>query len=519
MTTGSVVPPQPYPIPGAAVPGAPAGPPVPRPPVPIFGPPTRFLTAWPRDIRSKMTQGALLSGIGAGLVAALCWRSSLPGLGWTLTAFAVALAAFATQKVQWTPTRIGALVLALCLAVVPTVRDAGWLVALCVLTSLALFVYVLAPARTWTGLVYGQFVMLRAPFRVAGWMRRGTRTMSRGRKISPDRAAIVVLITLGLVAAFGALLADADARFRALISGVLPFVSFGDVVGRVVVGVLVGGFALGAIYVLSKPPSFDRLAPTEPKKLPRWEWSLPLAALNLLFIAFVGVQISVLFGGDEHVQVTEGLTYAEYARQGFWQLLFVTILVMGVIAVAIRVAGREDARDRLFLRVLIGGLCLTTLVIVASAIHRMSLYEKAYGFSVERLLVRWIEVGLGLVLVLILVAGIRMSARWLPTAVVAVGALGMLGLAIFNPESYVAQRNVEFFQQTGKIDQWYMGFLSSDAFAATKSLPEDVRVCVQGRMKDRLRTTAPWYEHNVGRATLRAAEVKETSCNVDYDHR
>ncbi len=119
----------------------------------------------------------------------------------------------------------------------------------------------------------------------------------------------------------------------------------------------------------------------------------------------MGVQISVLFGGDEHVQVTEGLTYAEYARQGFWQLLFVTILVLGVIAVAIRVAGREEARDRLFLRVLIGGLCLTTLVIVASAIHRMSLYENAYGYSVERLLVRWIELGLGLVLVLILVAG------------------------------------------------------------------------------------------------------------------
>ncbi|MFA4083628.1 DUF4153 domain-containing protein [Mycobacteroides salmoniphilum] len=515
MTTGSIAPP-PYPYP---IPGAPAGPPVPRPPVPIFGPPTRFLTAWPRDIRSKMTQGALLSGIAAGLVAALCWRSSLPGLGWTLTAFAVALAAFATQKVQWTPTRIGALLVALCLAVVPTVRDAGWLVALCVLTSEALFVYALAPARTWTGLIYGQFVMLRAPFRVAGWMRRGTRTMSRGRKINPDRAAIVVLVTLGLVAAFGALLADADARFSALISGVLPFMSFGDVVGRVVVGVLVGGFALGAIYVLSKPPRFDRLAPTAPKKLPRWEWSLPLAALNLLFIAFVGVQISVLFGGDEHVQVTEGLTYAEYARQGFWQLLFVTILVMGVIAVAIRVAGRDDARDRLFLRVLIGGLCLTTLLIVASAIHRMSLYENAYGYSVERLLVRWIEIGMGTVLVLILVAGIRMSARWLPTAVVAVGSFGMLGLAIFNPESYVAQRNVEFFQQTGKIDQWYMGRLSSDAFAAAKSLPEEVRVCVQGRIAEQQPAAAPWYEYNVSRAKVRAAEVKETSCNVDREGR
>jgi hypothetical protein len=61
--------------------------------------------------------------------------------------------------------------------------------------------------------------------------------------------------------------------------------------------------------------------------------------------------------------------------------------------------------------------------------------------------------------------------------------------------------------------------LSADAFAATKSLPEDVRVCVEGRMKDRLRPTAPWYEYNVSRANLQSAEVKETSCNVDRDHR
>ncbi|MGH3724195.1 MAG: DUF4153 domain-containing protein [Mycobacterium sp.] len=508
MTT---TPPYPYPIPGQSVPPTPA---VPRPPVPIFGPPARFMTAWPRDIRSKMTQGALLSGVGAGLVAALCWRSSLPGLGWTLTAFAVALAAFATQGVQWTSTRVGALLVGLCLAVVPTVRDAGWLVALCVLTSLALSFYALAPARTWTGLAYGQFVMLRAPLRVVGWARRGMRKMSRSRKVNPNRMAIVGLITVGLVVAFGALLADADARFNALINGIMPFVSFGDVLGRIVVGVFVGAFALGAIYVLSKPPTFDKLAPTEVKKLPRWEWTIPLAAVNLLFIVFVAVQISVLFGGDEHVQFTEGLTYAEFARQGFWQLLFVTLLVLGVIAVAIRVAGRSDARDRLYLRVLVGGLCVTTLVIVASAIHRMSLYERAYGYSVERLLVRWIELGLGLVLVMILIAGIRMSAQWLPTAVVAVGAFGMLGLAIVNPEGYVAQRNVQYFQQTGKLDQWYMGNLSSDAFSAVQSLPEDVRQCVERSIADQLRMSAPWYEYNVSREHVRKTySSSNRTCN------
>ena len=59
---------------------------------------------------------------------------------------------------------------------------------------------------------------------------------------------------------------------------------------------------------------------------------MPLGVLDALFLAFVAVQATVLFGGHAHVLETEGLTYAEYARQGFWQLLWVsalTLLVLG----------------------------------------------------------------------------------------------------------------------------------------------------------------------------------------------
>ena len=51
------------------------------------------------------------------------------------------------------------------------------------------------------------------------------------------------------------------------------------------------------------------------------EWLIPLAVLDALFLAFVLVQITVLFGGHDRVLQTSGLTYAEYARSGFWQLL------------------------------------------------------------------------------------------------------------------------------------------------------------------------------------------------------
>jgi hypothetical protein len=81
-----------------------------------------------------------------------------------------------------------------------------------------------------------------------------------------------------------------------------------------------------------------------------------------------------LFGGHSHVLDAEGLTYAEYARQGFWQLLWVSALTMLVLSVVIRVAGRVTRADRRLLRVLAGTTCATSVVVVISAIHRMWLY-------------------------------------------------------------------------------------------------------------------------------------------------
>ena len=142
------------------------------------------------------------------------------------------------------------------------------------------------------------------------------------------------------------------------------------------------------------------------RSLGRLEWGVPVGTLVLLFGAFVGVGAAASFGGDTYVQRTAGLTYAEYARQGFWQLLAVTVLTLLVLAIAARVARRETATDRLWIRVLLGLLALLTLVIVASALNRMWLYEQTYGYTVLRLLVSICEGWLGLVFVMVLVAGI-----------------------------------------------------------------------------------------------------------------
>ncbi len=310
------------------------------------------------------------------------------------------------------------------------------------------------------------------------------------------RAAAVVGVTVVLALVFGGLFTAADPAFAHLVDNLVPEFDGGDIVARLVVAGIVVAFVLEGGYLIRFRPRLDDMAPAPMRPVPRWEWALPLGVLDALFIAFVAVQASVLFGGHTHVLETEGLTYAEYARQGFWQLLWVSGLTMLVLSGVIRVAGRATAADRRLLRVLVGTLCATSVVVVISAIHRMWVYQQAYGFSTERLMVITIEVWLGAVFLLVAAAGIRMSARWLPRAVLVAGVLALLGLAALNPERLIADRNIDRFEQTGQLDAEYLSTLSADIDPALHRLPDRIRACVTTPASDR----DPWYLFNLSRS-------------------
>jgi hypothetical protein len=203
---------------------------------------------------------------------------------------------------------------------------------------------------------------------------------------------------------------------------------------------------------------------------------------------------------------TTGLTYAEYARGGFWQLLAVTGLTVIVVGVAAQIAPRSTATDRALLRTLLGLLSALTLVIVASALSRMAAYEQAYGFTRQRLLVTACELWLGGVFLLILVAGIRLRGRWVPQAALAAAVAALLGLAVLNPDAFIAEQNVSRFAGTGRIDVDYLRTLSADAVPALQSLPEPYRSCALSAINDELAGGRPesWFDWNLGRSTARA---------------
>jgi hypothetical protein len=332
------------------------------------------------------------------------------------------------------------------------------------------------------------------------------------------RLLMAVGVGVALLVVFGALFASADPTFAKILEKALPDVDGQSVVGTVARFVTFGWGAIGAVYLATRPPTFDRVAEGGHKPVRRLEWLVPIVLLDALFALFVAVQFSTWFGGDRHVQETAGLTYAEYARGGFWQLTVVTILTLGVLAVAARKAPRCDGGDRAAMRIGLGLLAGLAFVVVISALARMDAYEAAYGLTRLRLLVAACEVWFGLIFVMVLLNGMRLrplgrrKGGWLLPASFAAGVGMLILLAALNPDRMIAERNIDRYQTNGKIDVYYLGGLSADAAPALDRLPPSLRGCALEKMNRELDDDA-WYEFNWGRHVARTYDVSSANCS------
>ncbi|SFL30185.1 DUF4173 domain-containing protein [Streptomyces pini] len=469
-------------------------------------PPPAWVTAARPEEPGPIGTAALWAVLATGVFAGLLLGDGL-GLNVLLAAAPAALAAYFAGRAAGRGVRPWSLVWAAggaALLLVPALRDAGWPTFLALAAALASGSLALHGTRTWRGTLIGCVGAVGEVLPGALWVWRGLRERADGSRDRWWPAVRTAGVAAVLLAVFGALFAGADAAFADLLAGLVPEVSVSDGPAHTLLFVLGLAAALGAARTAAAPWRWDRVEGGRGRPRGRMEWALPLIVLNALFAVFIAIQLAVLFGGYDKVLEETGLTYSEYARQGFWQLLTVTLLTLAVIALALRWAPRGAARDRTLVRAVLGVLCALTLVVVLSALRRMELYVDAYGLTRLRVSVAGAELWLGVVIALIMAAGV-FGARWLPRAVVASAAGAVLCFGLVSPDALVAEQNVRRFERTGQIDLAYLKGLSADAVPALDALPEPQRSCALRDIADEvLGGDKPWYATSYGEARARA---------------
>ncbi|MEE6263490.1 DUF4153 domain-containing protein [Plantactinospora sonchi] len=496
--------------PGPAWQGAPGFTPARPYHMPLGPPRPSFLqTRWPGPAPGRgwaVPAAVLVGALGHAFFVPLNRTGIGWLLGWLTLTIGVVLAvrgnAGALPRTErW--VRAGWAAAALALLAVLAFRNAWWLVTFCVLGALGCATLAIIGGRLVRSILFSLVAAPFAAFRGLPWVRRHVRTSA-----SPTAARRIVgsaAATLAVLLVFGALLSSADAAFSVVLGELVPEVNVGTVFKWLFLLAVGGLTAVAAVYTLAAPPDLSTVDKPSDRRFSVLEWAPAIAALTLLFGGFVAVQFTVLFGGQRHVLETAGLSYAEYARSGFWQLVVVTLLTLAILGGVTRWARRDRPVERVLLRVLLGLLSALSVVIVVSALSRMYTYQEVYSFTGERIFVMAFELLLGAVFLMILAAGIRWRGGWIPRVTVGLVVLMLLGLAGLNPEAYAARRNIARYQETGKIDAWYLRALSADATPALATLPDPVRRCTLSWIDEELAEPDPWYAWNLGRIRARQA--------------
>ncbi|GAA1967248.1 hypothetical protein GCM10009798_29480 [Nocardioides panacihumi] len=472
-------------------PAPPAGTPV--PPRPLLD--DMFGSFWPEHaVPARLP--ILGAAVAVGLFAALVLPFRDLGAGTVLVLLAAGAVVLAGARDRRDPFTLGCALLCALLALTAAVRAADWIVLLSLLAGAVVCACGLTRGRTLPGFVLSCVSWPLAGLRGLPWLGR---TAARVTGLGHGAALLrtLVLSIAGLLV-FGLLLASADALLAEWVDALLPNLTIDTVVLRAFVTVAVGGTVLAAAYLALNPPHVDRVAPAARPVKRRYEWLAPVLVVDAVFAAFLLAQAAAFFGGHDYVQRSTGLTYAEYVHQGFGQLTVATALTLLVIGVAARKAPRATASDRLWLRAALGVLCVEVLVVVWSALYRMHLYQQAYGFTRLRLLVDVFEGWLGVLILLMAVAGVGLRGSWLPRAALLTGVAALLGLSALNPDAWIAEHNLDRYADTGKVDWAYLRLLSDDA---VPTLADHGGACA---LVDRQPSDDDWLEWNLGRA--RAAD-------------
>jgi hypothetical protein len=242
-----------------------------------------------------------------------------------------------------------------------------------------------------------------------------------------------------------------------------------------------------------------------------------LLVVDLLFALFVAIQAAYLFGGRDTLAAT-GLTYAEYARQGFFQLVGVAFLAGSLIA---GLEALVAARSRADVAVAVG-LAALTLVVLASATLRLKLYQDAYGWTELRFYVyaaiAWLFLGALATIGLLLRGRTGRLAHALGILAIVVA----LGVNAVGPQGFVAGQNLARVVdptlvapggETG-LDAAYLASLGDDAVPVMiQALPwvqELDRALLEAAMRGRARaledpSVTAWPAWNLARERARAA--------------
>jgi Domain of unknown function (DUF4153) len=276
-----------------------------------------------------------------------------------------------------------------------------------------------------------------------------------------------ILLALPLLFVFGGLLMAADAVFEGIVHQILH-----DYLDDLFIHLFVTGFftwmtagLLRGIF-LGKEVVIRNVVRPKGLGLGGLETAIVVGLLDLLFLGFIIVQFRYFFGGAAHLGTFTKLTYAEYARRGFFELVTVAALLLPLLLALEWLLRKDDPVQLRWFRSLAGLQVFLLFVIMVSAWQRMRLYQNEFGLTELRLYTTAFMGWLALVFTWFIVTVLRGRRDRFAFGMLAAGFLAIAVLHFLNPDDLITRTNLARVAAGRSFDVKYATSLSADATLA-----------------------------------------------------
>lgn len=359
---------------------------------------------------------------------------------------------------------------------------------------------------------------------LGGFFRAAFLSMRNGKRSGTIKAVIIGLtVTVPLTLAVAVLLAEADNNMDLMLGKFIDtlrhyqlFHELLQALFAVPVGMLIFGMlradAKQKLYPLPSDVSYNEKA-QKLKKLDNVGIYAGVTPVCVLYVIYIVSQTSYFLSAFSG-KLPDSMSYAQYARRGFFELCMIAVINLAVILFMLTFSKKSGSSATKPLRFFTCMICGFTLFIISTAIAKMLLYVDAYGLTLLRLYTTWFMVLLGITFA---VLAVRAFVTKLPTAkILSASFIVMFALLCFSrPDALIAEYNISRYEE-GTLEKLDVGMLcnmSDDAYAVMIDHRDAIsRAGYSAEFDNRLSYLLDYYDSDPGSAMNYSAQKILSEC-------
>jgi len=282
----------------------------------------------------------------------------------------------------------------------------------------------------------------------------GIKTIAKFKNIKgPLQAILGIVVFLPLIGLVILLLASADAAFSDFLSDILTLINFENIVvyiSQFIVGIPVAFYLYGLTYGNAKGRNTETITVDSVDKslkmariVPRITIHSVLIVFSAIYIIFFAVQAVYLFSAFNGT-IPGSITYANYARRGFFELCYIVGINLGLLAFSHLTFKKEKSEESKTLRIETLLISLLTILLIITALSKMVMYINVYGLTQLRVYTSWFML---LLLLIFVSVSIRQFKKYNATRIIVIGFVALfMTLSYCNIDGIIAQYNINRYK-------------------------------------------------------------------------